>query len=52
MDTAAHYAAVLAPFLSGCVINALNINVLCLFKMHTGASTELPLATNRTSMYY
>lgn len=52
MDTATHDAALLDSFLSACVINAVNINVLYLSMMYTGASAELLLVTNHTAMHY
>lgn len=52
MDTATRDAALWDSFLSGCVINAVNLNVVCLSMMHTGASEELPLVTNHTAMHY
>lgn len=52
MDTATCDAALWDSFLSGCVINAVNINVLCLSIMHRGVSVELPLVTNHTAMHY
>lgn len=52
MDTVTRDAAHLDSFLSGCVINAVNINVLCLSMIHTGASAELPFVTNHTAMHY
>lgn len=52
MDTATHDAALLDSFLSACVINAVNINVLYLSMMCTGASAELLLVTNHTAMHY
>lgn len=33
------------------MINAVNINILCLSVMHTGASTELLFYTNHTTMH-
>lgn len=46
------WCSIFDSFLSGCVINALKINVLCLCMIHTGASAELPLVTNHTAIHY
>ena len=52
MDPATHDAVLLDSFLAGCVINAVNINVLCLSVMPTGATAELPLVSNHAAMHY